>query len=125
MATGAAGDGLFRSIYNGCICGSDIGIERRPYHRNCRCALHDKSRARNCPHAFPKTKNVCYPMRRAWSEGCLAMAAAASSSSCHSSPSSSPAPAPGIHGSGKLKLESYKEDDQEEEFQMANNKAKV
>ncbi|XVF88225.1 hypothetical protein PTKIN_Ptkin19aG0033000 [Pterospermum kingtungense] len=112
MATGAAADGLFRSIYEGCISGSDIGIERRPYHRNCRCALHDRSRG-NCPHAFPKTKNVSYPMRRAWSEGCLAMAAAAAAS-CHSSPSSSPAPAA---GHGKLQLESYKEE--EEEFEMA------
>ncbi|KAK8515532.1 hypothetical protein V6N13_139491 [Hibiscus sabdariffa] len=82
MATGAA-DGLFRSLYEGCISGSNIGIEHRPYHRNCRCALHDKSQG-NCPHPFPKSKSVSYPIRRAWSEGSLAMAVAASS--CHSSP---------------------------------------
>ncbi|XVF34483.1 hypothetical protein REPUB_Repub18cG0062600 [Reevesia pubescens] len=102
MAAGAA-DGLFRSIYEGCISGCDIGIERRPYHRNCRCALHDKSRG-NCPHASPKSKNVSYPIRRAWSEGCLAMAAA----SCHSSPSSSPASAGHAHGARKQQLESSK-----------------
>ncbi|XWS70802.1 hypothetical protein CRYUN_Cryun03dG0080300 [Craigia yunnanensis] len=113
MATGAA-DGLFRSLYEGCISDCDIGIERRPYHRNCRCALHDKSHG-NCPHAFHKSKNVSYPLRRAWSEGCLAMAAA----SCHSSPSSSPALA-GVHGVGKQQLGSYKEE--EEDNQLATAK---
>ncbi|KAK8545171.1 hypothetical protein V6N13_066468 [Hibiscus sabdariffa] len=87
MAAGAA-DGLFRSLYEGCISGSNTGIEHRPYHRNCRCALHDKSQG-NCPHPFPKSKSLSYPIRRAWSEGNLAMAAV-STSSCHSSPSLSP-----------------------------------
>ncbi|XP_022730352.1 uncharacterized protein LOC111285272 [Durio zibethinus] len=113
MATGAT-DGLFRSLYEGSISSCDIGMERRPYHRNCRCALHDKSRG-NCSRAFPKCKNVSYPMRRSWSEGCLAMAAAY----CHSSPSSSPVLA-GVHGPGKQQLESYKEE--EEDNQLATAK---
>ncbi|KAJ8753198.1 hypothetical protein K2173_017787 [Erythroxylum novogranatense] len=82
MATGAA-DGFFRYVYDGCLSGGDMGIERRPYHRNCQCALH-KNRE-NCPHAIHKSKNVKYPIRRSWSEGCLALAAY-----CHPSPSSSP-----------------------------------
>ncbi|KAJ9163010.1 hypothetical protein P3X46_022732 [Hevea brasiliensis] len=84
MATGAA-DGFFRYVYDGCLSGGDTGIERRPYHRNCRCALHNNSKD-SCPHGMSKCKNVSYPVRRSWSEGCLALAAAAS---CHSSPSSS------------------------------------
>ncbi|KAF9662802.1 hypothetical protein SADUNF_Sadunf18G0092200 [Salix dunnii] len=51
MATGSA-DGFFRYVYDGCLSGSDMGIDRRPYHRNCRCALH-KSKE-NCPHALPR-----------------------------------------------------------------------
>ncbi|WCJ30053.1 hypothetical protein M5689_011637 [Euphorbia peplus] len=90
MGSGAA-DGFFRYVYDGCLSGGDMGIERRPYHRNCQCALHNKSRE-DCPHRMPKTKTVKYPMRRAWSEGCLAMAAGGGSS-CHTSPSSSPAAA--------------------------------
>ncbi|RVW43744.1 hypothetical protein CK203_074138 [Vitis vinifera] len=39
MATGAA-EGLLWGVYEGCISGCDMGIERRPYHRNCKCALH-------------------------------------------------------------------------------------
>ncbi|TYJ29186.1 hypothetical protein E1A91_A06G053500v1 [Gossypium mustelinum] len=108
MATGAA-DGIFRSLlYEGCISDCDINIERRPYHRNCRCALHDKSLGRNCSRSFPKSKNVSYPMRRSWSEGCLAMVAA----SGYSSPSSSPSLA-GVHGAGKQQLESYKEEEED------------
>ncbi|TYI48380.1 hypothetical protein E1A91_D13G244300v1 [Gossypium mustelinum] len=101
MAAGAA-DGIFWSLYEGCISGNEIGIERRPYHKNCRCALHDKSRG-NCPLSIAKSNNVSYPMRRAWSEGCLMMTAAASSS-CHSSPSSLPAWA-GKHHLGPSKEE--------------------
>ncbi|XP_038700565.1 uncharacterized protein LOC119997538 [Tripterygium wilfordii] len=87
MATGAASDGLLRYFYEGCISSGDTGIQRRPYHRNCGCALHNKGK--NCPHGLNKGKNVSYPIRRSWSEGSLVLAAA--NSSCHSSPSSSPA----------------------------------
>uniref|UniRef100_A0A2P2Q7D8 Uncharacterized protein n=1 Tax=Rhizophora mucronata TaxID=61149 RepID=A0A2P2Q7D8_RHIMU len=82
MAAGAA-DRLFRYVYEGCLSGGDMGIERRPYHRNCGCALHKIKE--NCPHTVATCKNVSYRMKKSWSEGCLALAA-----SCHSSPSSSP-----------------------------------
>ncbi|KAI3446809.1 hypothetical protein Pfo_003474 [Paulownia fortunei] len=83
MATGAAGDGLLRGFFEGCISGGDMGIQRRPYHKNCGCALH-KSRG-HCPHPS-RYNNVAYPIRRSWSEGCLAMIG-------HSSPSCSSSPA--------------------------------
>ncbi|CAI9754025.1 unnamed protein product [Fraxinus pennsylvanica] len=63
MATGAAGDGLLRGVFEGCISGSDMGIQRRPYHKNC---------------------------RRSWSEGCLALMGVGISSSPCSSPARSP-----------------------------------
>ncbi|KAE8677170.1 serine/threonine-protein phosphatase 7 long form-like protein [Hibiscus syriacus] len=88
MAAGAANE-LFRSLYEGCLSGSNIGIEHRPYHRNCHCALHDKSLG-NCSHASPKRRSVSYPIRRARSEGSLAMEAPGASF-CRSSPSLSPA----------------------------------
>ncbi|KAL6973963.1 hypothetical protein U1Q18_028147 [Sarracenia purpurea var. burkii] len=86
MATGAAGDGLLRGVFEGCISGGDTGIQRRPYHRNCGCALHD-SRG-HCPHAS-RCSHVSYPIRRSWSEGCLALMAPPPSG--HASPYSSPA----------------------------------
>ncbi|KAK8597900.1 hypothetical protein V6N13_095294 [Hibiscus sabdariffa] len=101
MATGAV-DGFFRSLpYEGCICGSDLDVERRPYHRNCRCALHDKSLHGNCSCFFPKSKKVSYPVRRSWNEGCLA----------HSSPSPSPSSSTGAR---KLRLKSCKEEDEQD-----------
>ncbi|KAK7341582.1 hypothetical protein VNO80_24517 [Phaseolus coccineus] len=44
MASSAAADGLFQPIYEGCISAYDNDVEGRPYHRNCNCALHNKSR---------------------------------------------------------------------------------
>ncbi|PSS36135.1 Mucin-5AC like [Actinidia chinensis var. chinensis] len=87
MATGAAGDRLFRGcVFDGCLSGSDTEIKQRPYHRNCSCALH-RSRGL-CPHASPRCAHVSYPIRRTWSEGSLALLA---SSDVHDSPCSSPA----------------------------------
>ncbi|KAG4932830.1 hypothetical protein GLYMA_17G104600v4 [Glycine max] len=81
MATGAAPDGLFWSVvYEGCISGYDNCVERRPYHRNCGCALHNTSLI-NRTHKLPRCNNVSYPMRRAWSEGSLVLATSSSSSS--------------------------------------------
>ncbi|OIV99873.1 hypothetical protein TanjilG_26211 [Lupinus angustifolius] len=85
MASGAAGDGLFRWVYSGCISNYDNCVERRPYHRNCGCALHNKS-PKNCTHKVTRCNNVSYPMRRAWSEGNLVLA----DSSIHFSSPSSP-----------------------------------
>ena len=92
----AATDGFFRYVYEGCISGGDMGKDRRPYHKDCKCALHDGGKHNNCPHA---TSNVSYPMRRAWSDSCLVLEAARDASS-HSSPSSSPS----LHVGGRTKL---------------------
>ncbi|KAM5548112.1 hypothetical protein ABKV19_002191 [Rosa sericea] len=101
MSTAAGADGLFRcGAYEGCISGSDVGKERRPYHRNCGCALHNRSEKKDrqqqhCTHGGQKSKSVSYPLRRAWSEGHLGLVVASNNSCCsgHSSPSSSPAAA--------------------------------
>nr|XP_009592949.1 uncharacterized protein LOC104089696 [Nicotiana tomentosiformis] len=107
MASGAARDGIFRGVFDGCISDHDTGIQSRPYHRNCGCALH-KSRG-NCSHSSPYM-NVSYPIRRSWSESCLALAAASSglSSSC-----SSPVVA-AVDGGGKKKLVRSTTDDHDD-----------
>uniref|UniRef100_A0A0A0LI78 Uncharacterized protein n=1 Tax=Cucumis sativus TaxID=3659 RepID=A0A0A0LI78_CUCSA len=79
-----AADGLLRPIYEACI-GCDSEIHRRPYHRNCGCALHKSSRQPpHCSHS--KSKSISYPIRRSWSEGCLSLVLASASSSPSSSP---------------------------------------
>ncbi|XP_019170611.1 PREDICTED: uncharacterized protein LOC109166168 [Ipomoea nil] len=84
MNAGAAGDGFLRGMFEGSISGHDTGIQRRPYHKNCGCALH-KSRG-NCHHSL-KYAHVSYPIRRSWSDGCLALAAAAVDPAASQSPS--------------------------------------
>nr|GMD76989.1 uncharacterized protein LOC109177774 [Ipomoea batatas]GMD80163.1 uncharacterized protein LOC109177774 [Ipomoea batatas] len=85
MAAGAASsDGLLRAVFDGCIS-HDAGIKRRPYHRNCSCALH-KLRG-HCSHLAGNKNAVSYPIRRSWSEGCLALATGAGAGA---SPCSSP-----------------------------------
>ncbi|KAL2481208.1 hypothetical protein Adt_34174 [Abeliophyllum distichum] len=110
MATGAAGDGLLRGVFQGCISGSDTGIQRRPYHKNCRCQLH-KSR-QNCSH-LSQYRSVSYPIRRSWSEGCLALMASSGHSS--TSPCSSPAKSTGEITRTQTHLTLCKEEEEQEE----------
>lgn len=109
MAT--TGDGIFRGVFEGCISGHDTGIQRRPYHRNCSCALH-KSRG-YCNHVS-KNKNVSYPIRRSWSEGSLAIMASANSSPSNS-PSSSPVAAPDLRRSSRRLVPNGRRDEEEED----------
>ncbi|CAH8383779.1 unnamed protein product [Eruca vesicaria subsp. sativa] len=83
-----AADGIFRSIFEGCISGLDSAIERRPYHKNCDCALHDGSRKnqnqrkKSCRRRHGSSESISFPIRRSWSEGnILAMNFPSSSSS--------------------------------------------
>ncbi|RZC80186.1 hypothetical protein C5167_042768 [Papaver somniferum] len=79
----AAAEGLIRCVFEGCISTSDTDIERRPYHKNCNCALHRSSSKSSSAAATANCnskKKLSYPIRRSWSEGCLALAAGASSS---------------------------------------------
>ncbi|KAK1434654.1 hypothetical protein QVD17_00403 [Tagetes erecta] len=81
----ASGDAIVGNVFGGSISSDDIAIQRRPYHRNCTCALH-KSGENHCSHA--SLHKVSYPIRRSWSESCLvAMTAAANAASPGSSPS--------------------------------------
>ncbi|KAI3987853.1 hypothetical protein MKX01_020967 [Papaver californicum] len=119
----AAAEGLFRCVFEGCISTSDTYIERRPYHKNCSCALHRSSSKTTTSSATTNcsktNKKLSYPMRRSWSEGCLALSAASnnpsssnnnnnnsnSSSSC-TSPVATAIPTGGLYfggGNGKGK----------------------
>ncbi|KAF5180037.1 hypothetical protein FRX31_030381 [Thalictrum thalictroides] len=73
-------------------------IERRPYHRNCSCALH-KSKGHQCYKVSNGNKKISYPMRRSYSESCLTLA---------ESPSSSPSVGVEII---KTKLEFFREEE--------------
>ncbi|KAL9223932.1 hypothetical protein vseg_000016 [Gypsophila vaccaria] len=78
---------MYKCLFDGSISGHLCEIDRRPYHRNCGCALHQA--APGCPHR--RCENVSYPITRSWSEGTLGLAMSAANTL---SPSSSLAPAP-------------------------------
>ncbi|KAG9456231.1 hypothetical protein H6P81_000739 [Aristolochia fimbriata] len=80
-----ASEGLLRCVFEGCISSPDAEIERRPYHRNCSCALHKKRGSRT--KCVAHNDKISYKLHKSWSEGCLVMAAAPS---VLSSPSTSP-----------------------------------
>nr|XP_043629728.1 uncharacterized protein LOC122601015 [Erigeron canadensis] len=65
----ASGDAMLHGVYGGCISIEDMGLQQRPYHSNCSCALHksNSGQASHCSHMV----KVSYPMRRSWSEGSM------------------------------------------------------
>ncbi|EYU34917.1 hypothetical protein ABFS82_11G038000 [Erythranthe guttata] len=60
MTTGAA-DLMFRCVFDGSLSMCDMDIERRPYHRDCKCALHEIKG--KCPHSGSKQRNIPFPNR--------------------------------------------------------------
>ncbi|KAL4181362.1 hypothetical protein AMTRI_Chr12g236900 [Amborella trichopoda] len=66
-------EGLIGCVFEGCLSQSDIGIERRPYHKNCSCALHN-SKSNFFSKSALHNATISYPIRRSWSEGSLASA---------------------------------------------------
>ncbi|KAG1326625.1 putative ovule protein [Cocos nucifera] len=83
MAAGAAS--FLRCVFAGCIAASDLEIRRRPYHRNCGCALHDP---RGCS-KLSTCNRISYPVRR--SRGRSSVGLVLGTNSARSSPSPSPA----------------------------------
>ncbi|KAL8040749.1 hypothetical protein ABFS82_10G117300 [Erythranthe guttata] len=111
MSTGAAGDGLLRGMFEGCISGGDMGVQRRPYHKNCKCAMH-KARG-HCAHSSSRYANVSYPIRRSWSEGSLALMNASPAAGSTPPSPSSPVVAAGEISRTQTQLVLFREEDEE------------
>ncbi|XP_021745432.1 uncharacterized protein LOC110711368 [Chenopodium quinoa] len=77
----ASDQGMFMQycVFDGSISGNSE-IQRRPYHRNCSCALHRSRGGAACSHSS-SLPNVTYPIRRTWSEGSLALSSSSLSNS--------------------------------------------
>ncbi|KAG6481391.1 hypothetical protein ZIOFF_057992 [Zingiber officinale] len=75
MASKVAEASWLLCLLEGCISAFDSEIKRRPYHRNCSCALHKTQRSsrghpRPCAAAkvsYPLGSNVFKPLRLAYS----------------------------------------------------------
>ncbi|KAF8364561.1 hypothetical protein HHK36_033470 [Tetracentron sinense] len=84
MATVAA-EVLLKCVFEGCISMQDMEIERRPYHRNCSCALH-KSKG-GFANSCSQHGKISYSKKESWKDCCLS-----SKATPHSSSSSLPLP---------------------------------
>ncbi|RXH74311.1 hypothetical protein DVH24_029032 [Malus domestica] len=73
MSTAGISGMMFRCVFEGSLSMQDTEIERRPYHKNCGCALH--SNAGVCSNACQR--NISFPKKQSWSDGTLCMQASA------------------------------------------------
>ena len=67
---------MFQCVFEGSLSMRDTEIERRPYHKNCSCALH-RSEGDVCSNACQR--NISFPKKQSWTDGSLCMQAAVSS----------------------------------------------
>ncbi|KAL5839907.1 hypothetical protein ACOSQ4_012515 [Xanthoceras sorbifolium] len=51
-------------VFNGSLSLHDLNIERRPYHKNCSCALHDLKGV--CSNTCSKKNNLSFHKKQAW-----------------------------------------------------------
>ncbi|XVF47958.1 hypothetical protein PTKIN_Ptkin03bG0151500 [Pterospermum kingtungense] len=72
MAVGAA-EMMFRCVFEGSITMQDSLIERRPYHRDCDCALHKLKGI--CSSACSRTRNISFPKKKQWDNCSLSLSA--------------------------------------------------
>ncbi|KAG8367523.1 hypothetical protein BUALT_Bualt16G0080700 [Buddleja alternifolia] len=77
MVTGAA-DFMFRCVFDGSLSMSDMNIERRPYHKNCKCALH-KVKGK-CSHTGSRQRNISFPTKELRTNCSLSVSASIASS---------------------------------------------
>ncbi|WMV36550.1 hypothetical protein MTR67_029935 [Solanum verrucosum] len=85
MATVAAAM-MLQCVFDGSLSMSDMNIERRPYHKNCSCALH-KQKGDN-PTTCVHSRYISFPKRRNQKDMTLSKAASqfsSPSSSCNNS----------------------------------------
>ncbi|XVE98479.1 hypothetical protein REPUB_Repub03eG0110000 [Reevesia pubescens] len=67
MGSGAAKMMLRCGLELGSLSMYDIEIERRPYHRNCGCALHNLKGV--CSSVCSRTiRNISFPKKQGWSD---------------------------------------------------------
>ncbi|KAH7569138.1 hypothetical protein ACOSP7_012373 [Xanthoceras sorbifolium] len=74
---------VVRLVLDGSLSLTDMEVERRPYHRNCSCALHNlklgaSSSAAAC---CSKQNKLLFPKKKSWTAGCSLLSSMASPTS--------------------------------------------
>ncbi|KAF3453014.1 hypothetical protein FNV43_RR03447 [Rhamnella rubrinervis] len=78
--TSKAAEVMLRCVFEASISMHDMQIERRPYHRNCSCALHSLKGYSN---ACLQQRKLSFPKKQSWSNFSLSTSAASKLSSSH------------------------------------------
>ncbi|KAE8729536.1 putative pentatricopeptide repeat-containing protein [Hibiscus syriacus] len=74
MATGAAAvETMLRCVLQGSLSMQEMEVERRPYHRNCSCALHNLKGSSVCSSACSRARNISFTKRKTWNDCSLSM----------------------------------------------------
>ncbi|PIN09384.1 hypothetical protein CDL12_18037 [Handroanthus impetiginosus] len=81
MAAGGANT-MFRCVFDASLSMCDTDIERRPYHYNCKCALHKQKG--KCSSIGSRQRNVSFP-KREFKDKCCSVSVSASTVSARSS----------------------------------------
>lgn len=66
MATGAAAEMMLRCVLEGSLVMQELEVERRPYHRNCSCALHNLKSTVCSSAACSRTRNISFSKKKTW-----------------------------------------------------------
>ncbi|GMI84246.1 hypothetical protein HRI_002093900 [Hibiscus trionum] len=73
MAAGAAAaETMLRCVLGGSLSMQEMEVDRRPYHRNCSCALHNL-KGSVCSSACSRTRNISFTKRKTWNDCSLSM----------------------------------------------------
>ncbi|PSS36136.1 capsid protein [Actinidia chinensis var. chinensis] len=62
---------MLQCIFDGSISAYNMEIKRRPYHRNCSCALHKLKL--EYTNACSQNKNISFTKKRSWNETSLSV----------------------------------------------------
>ncbi|KAL8497818.1 hypothetical protein ACS0TY_021236 [Phlomoides rotata] len=76
-------DMIFRCVFDASLSLRNMDIERRPYHRNCECALH-KTKGK-CSHSVSQQRNVAFPRKEIRGKCCYSPSSSSQSCYAHSS----------------------------------------
>ncbi|KAK8595723.1 hypothetical protein V6N13_000416 [Hibiscus sabdariffa] len=79
MAAGTTAETVLRCVLAGSLVMQEFEVERRPYHQNCSCALHNLKGI--CSSGCSRARNLYFSKKKTWRNDCsLSMANPQSSS---------------------------------------------
>ncbi|OMO80458.1 hypothetical protein COLO4_24090 [Corchorus olitorius] len=74
MASAGAGEMMLRCVLEGSLRMQEMEIERRPYHRNCSCALHNLKGIVCSSSCSRSTRTISFSKKKTWNDCSLSMA---------------------------------------------------